>query len=148
MKIRFVTAALLLASAPLYAAELIVTPVESKNGVEVAFDLVSEGDVAGVSFKLNVPGVKAGAKELGDCTAELPSGFEGSCKVHDGFVMVVANSASPDIALPAGVHPMGKISLKYAPGFDASAKGAISVERLEIADNSAKALPASVTIEK
>lgn len=149
MKIRFATvAALLLAAAPLQAAELVVTPSPSKSGVDVAFDLVSDGGVAGISFKLNVPGIKGGDEELSSCTAELPAGFDGVCKVHDGFVMVLATSNSSDIALPAGVHPMGKISLKYAPGFDASAKGAITVERLDIVDNDAKALPASATVEK
>lgn len=148
MRTRFsIVAALLLAAAPLQAAELIVTASPTKAGVDVAFDLVSEGDVAGISFKLNVPGIKGDDKELNSCTAELPVGFDGACKVHDGFVMVFAASSSPELALPAGVNPLGKISLQYAPGADSS-KQAITVDRLDVVDNDAKALPVSVTVEK
>lgn len=135
-------------SSAIQANELVVTPLETKDGMTVAFDVMSEGDIAGFNFNLNIPGLKAKAGNFSSCVAELPRGFDGACTIRDGAVAVYATSNSPSVAIPAGVSSIGKINLNYRTRLSTlkSGKG-ITVDNLAFFNNDAVQLPSKAVIE-
>lgn len=137
-----------LVSSSAMSAELLVTAVPSGSQLSVGFDLVSDGNVAGINFKLNVPGLADSKAKLPKCVAELPAGFSGGCSVTKGGVYVYATSDSPSTFIPAGMAPIGKVVLNNPAAF-AKAGGALNLTVSELAmyDNSAKAINVSSRID-
>lgn len=148
VKTIFTVAALCLASAPVFSAELLVTAVPSGSKLSVAFDLVSDGNVAGVNFKLNVPGLADSKAKMPKCVAELPAGFSGGCSVTKGGLYVYATSDSSSVAIPAGLTPIGNVVLSN-PAANAKAGEALklTVSELALFDNNAKAIAVSSRVD-
>ena len=131
------------------ANEVIVTPVATgADKVSIAFDLATEGGVGAFNFKVDLPGLQAKAGRVTGCTAELPSGFQGECAVNAGGVYVYAVSNNPEVALPAGVVPIGKVELTYA-GARAKLGSAVvpTVGELAVFDNQGRPLAAKSRVE-
>ena len=149
---KILTAALVSAfgfSAIASANEVIVTPMATgADKVSVAFDLATEGGVGAFNFKVDLPGLQAKAGRVTGCTAELPAGFQGECAVNAGGVYVYAVSNSPNVSLPAGVVPIGKVELTYA-GARAKLGGEVvpTVGELAIFDNQGRPMAAKSRVE-
>lgn len=135
------------------AAELLVTSAADAKGAKpsraslnatdsVALDFVSDGDVVGFQFNIPLPkGVGEKQVNIKSCVSEVPSIYFSNCSVAKGHVIVqVANDAGD--AVPAGVFPVGRLSLS---GFSAKDLGAIQVIA---ADKNAEAISSSVRIVK
>lgn len=150
MNMKFIALALAACALPTaaFAAELVVTAAPSKGQLALSFDMVSDGDVAGFNFKVNVPGLSDQSRKLPQCVAELPKGFSGDCSVTKEGIYVYAVSNSPDIALPAGVNSIGKVVVSY-PVALAKAKGelGLTVTELAAANNSAQEISISSRVE-
>ncbi len=86
IKIAALALGAVMASSAANAAEVIVTAVPAKGTIALSFDMVSDGDVAGFNFKVNVPGLATTSQKLPKCVAELPKGFSGDCSVAKGGV--------------------------------------------------------------
>lgn len=141
-------AVLSLTAAPALSAELLVTAAPSGNKLSVAFDLVSDGDVAGVNFKLNVPGLADTKAKLPKCIAELPTGFSGGCSITKGGVYVYATSDSPNISIPAGLSPIGRVILDNPAGLAKGGRSVgLTVSELAVFDNNAKAISVSSRVD-
>lgn len=143
-----IAAALGLVSASAFSAELVVTAVPTGNNMAVAFDLVSEGNVAGLNFKLNVPGLAESKAKLPKCVADLPSGFSGGCSVTKEGVYVYATSDNLGITIPAGVASIGSVVIAN-PAARAKAGSApkLTVSELAVYDNDAKAVTVNSRVD-
>lgn len=143
-----VAIALGLVSASALSAELVVTTAPAGNNMAVAFDLVSDGNVAGLNFKLNVPGLEDSKAKLPKCVAELPAGFSGGCSITKGGVYVYATSDSPGTVIPAGVSSIGSVVIANpAVRAKSGAASKLTVSELAFYDNNAKAIGASSRID-
>jgi hypothetical protein len=141
-----VAGGLIFASTQVGAAELLVTPVQAKGGnASVALDIVSDGNVSGFQFSVNLGKGAARSADLSKCVADLPAGFSGECRLNKGVVNVFV-LADKMTALPAGPVSVGSI------GFGASdlakAGGAkFTIENLEFVDVKGQVLPATSAVE-
>jgi hypothetical protein len=114
MKINHIAAAItgVLLSASVNAAELLASVEQVKGGASmVGLDLVSDGNVAGFSFAIEVPGVEAKAIRSSNCVSQLPKGFSAQCSVNQGKIFVYATADAPGTFLPAGVSSIGSIAM-------------------------------------
>jgi hypothetical protein len=142
----FVAGGLFFASLQAGAAELLVTPVTGKSGnASVALDIVSDGNVSGFQFSVNLGKVAARSADLSKCVADLPAGFSGECRLADGKVNVFV-LADKMISLPAGPVSVGSIG--FAASDMAKAGGAkFNIENLEFVDAKGQVLPAASSVE-
>jgi hypothetical protein len=130
------------------ANEVMVTNVSSakdqKNSA-LAIDIVSDGSVAGFSFRVDIPGLVDSSAKLGGCVAELPKGFQGGCSVVKGSVYVIASSDSASLTLPQGVTKVGTI---YYSRRNASkdAGQSIQVVGAEFSDNNANSVSGTAKV--
>ena len=131
------------------AAELLVTPASSKSGnSQVALDIVSDGDVSGFQFAINVGKGLEGKVDVSKCLSELPSGFSGQCQLAKGKVFVIA-MADRVTTLPAGVISVGSIEFPAATLEKAGArKPTFSITDMEFVDVNGTPLNASSQISK
>ena len=144
-RVMFATALAAMPFGTVFANEVIATVVDSKGGGRaVSFDMATDGGVAGFSFKMQMPGLMDKGFNLGSCVSQLPAGFDGGCSVVGDTVYVYAVSNRMDLTLPAGVVPIGQISLSIAPG--AKSAGEIKISELSVGSASAKELPASARV--
>lgn len=150
MNTKFIALALAACALPTtaFSAELVVTAAQSKGQLALSFDMVSEGDVAGFNFKVNVPGLSDQSRKLPKCVAELPKGFSGDCTVRKEGIYVYAMSDSPNVALPAGVNSIGQVVISY-PAALVKSKGALglTVTELAAANNNAQEISISSRVE-
>lgn len=93
------------------ANELLVTPAQSKSAnTSIALDIVSDGDVSGFQFALDFGNTKIAKANLSRCLSELPSTFAGECRQVGSKIYVIA-MANQMVALPAGVIPVGQVTI-------------------------------------
>ena len=113
MKSKFVVAAMLLAGVSSVSAAELLASVESVKGgaAAIGFDLVSDGSVAGFSFSIDVGGAEAKSIRSGNCVSQLPKGFTASCGYGAGKLHVMAFADVPGTFIPAGVTPVGSITV-------------------------------------
>lgn len=127
------------------AAELLVTKGDAKGGSsQISLDIVSDGDVSGFNFTVNLGKAGAGSAKLGRCVADLPKGFSGECRLHAGKVNVIAMADRME-ALPAGVISVG--SIDFDSSDMAKAGRVISIENLEFVDTKGAVLAAKSAVE-
>lgn len=140
-----VAGGLFFASFQVGAAELLVTPVTAKGGnASVALDIMSDGNVSGFQFTVNLGKASPRSADLSKCVADLPAGFSGECRLVKGKVnfFVLADKMT---ALPAGPVSVGSIG--FAASDMAKAGGKISIENLEFVDVKGQVLPATSSVE-
>lgn len=127
------------------AAELLVTPVTAKGGnASVALDIVSDGNVSGFQFSVDLGKGAARSADLSKCVADLPAGFSGECRLAKGKVNVFV-LADKMAALPAGPVSVGSIGFAAS---DMKAGGAkFTIENLEFVDVKGQVLPATSAVE-
>jgi hypothetical protein len=130
------------------ASEVLVTVVDSgaaKNGgtqSSVALDVSSNGNVAGFSFRLSIPGLDEKSVDLSKCVAEVPTAFQANCNVIDDAIMVIGMSMDPGVSLAAGVAPIGRVSFSRG-----KAAGEIAVTELALGGQDAKAISATAKVD-
>lgn len=101
---------------PLSAATVVVTPVVSNEGTQLAMDLRTDGNVAAFSFRIDVPkSMQSARPSLGSCVSQLPAGWSGACNFTKGAVYVFAESTELK-PLPAGLQALGTVSLNGSKG--------------------------------
>jgi hypothetical protein len=92
------------------AAELLASVEQVKGGATaIGLDIVSNGDVAGFSFAVEVGAVEAKAVRSGSCVAQLPKGFSAQCSYTNGKLFVYAVADAPGTYLPSGVASVGTV---------------------------------------
>lgn len=126
-------AASMLATTPVLAGQLVVTPSSStaKSGASsVSLDISTEGNVSGFNFFVRTGELKAGSVDLSMCTSELPKGFVGHCVQRADGVGVIAY-AEGKATLPAGVVSVGRLGL---PAEFRAKRAGIQIEELTLAD--------------
>lgn len=121
------------------ANELVVTDSASKKGgQQLALDFMNSGEATAFEFEVNVP--KGVVPNTSKCVSELPKSHVGAChfdaKNSKIVVMVYSND---NAALPAGIVPVGKISV------DSAAKGSIVASNLLVAGQSAQKLSSNIS---
>lgn len=156
MKLKTVIFGCLLSSFSVSAAEVVISEVKANKGRSVvAFDLISDGKVAGFNFALKVPGIDSKRVDLTSCTAQLPKGFDGACSVANGKVIVYAVGRDMNDVLPAGVNPIGKVVVtrgtvgsreKIAIDINSSDAIDITVDRLVVSSADAKRIESSAKV--
>lgn len=137
---------LIFASMQVGAAELLVTQGKGKGGnANVALDIVSDGNVSGFQFTVNLGGkAVARSANLAKCVSDLPAGFSGECRLVEGKVNVFV-LADKMAALPAGPVSVGSIG--FAASDVAKAGSKITIENLEFVDVKGQVLPATSAVE-
>ena len=95
-----------------------VERASSKNTAAIAMDIVSDGTIAGFSFRVEVPGLDQGSAQIKGCVVELPKGFTANCNAVADGVMVIASSDVAGVMLPKGIVPVGKIYVSRRPDGD------------------------------
>lgn len=121
-----------------FAADLVVTTAE-KGGVTFAsFDLVDARDVAGVQFRVKVPGVAN--FDTSKCVASLPAGFNSSCHVNGDTITVFAFANEKSGAINSKHAAIGQISFRGA------AKATIAISDAMISDNDANTSELGTTL--
>ena len=116
------------------SAHEVMATVESagKAGRGIAIDIVSDGGIAGFSFRIEVPGINEKTANVKGCTAKLV-GFTGECAVSKGGINVIASANAPATTIQKGVVSVGEI---YFTTSDAKAAGGIQITGAEFSDNS------------
>lgn len=144
---KLAAAALFAATCQAQAAELLVTPAVGKGGaMNVALDLVSEGDVTAFNFTVNLGNGHKGSAKLGSCVADLPKSFTAECR-QNGSKIVFFAIANGMQTLPAGVTSIGTIS--FASG--AAPKGGagnLTIEEAEFVDLKGTPINSTTRIER
>lgn len=141
--VRIAGCVLAMSAACASASEVLVTNINASKGGDggaLAIDVVSDGKVAGFSFRIDIPGVIEKSVNLKSCVAELPKGFQGGCSVVKGSIFVIASSDSANVAIPQGVAKVGTIYYKR------SGTGAIQVVGAEFSDNSANSVAGAAKV--
>lgn len=104
--------AALFAAGSANAAELLASVESVKGGATaIGLDLVSDGTVAGFSFSIEVPDVEAKAIRSTNCVSQLPKGFSAGCGYGAGKLNVIAWADAPGTFVPAGVTPIGTVTV-------------------------------------
>lgn len=94
------------------AAELVTTVGQGKGGQTViSFDIASDVELAGFNFEVQIPGLSEGKSKVSNCGAELPAGFDASCRVKDGVLMMFAVSNKPDVGVGPGIAGVGTVEI-------------------------------------
>jgi len=133
----FAAAAMFLA-APAFATDLVVTTAE-KGGVTFAsFDLVDARDVAGVQFRVKVPG--AANFDTSKCVTSLSAGFNASCSVSGDTITVFAFANEKSASINSKHAPIGQIS------FRGNAKASIAISDAMVSDNDANTTELGTTL--
>ena len=105
-------AAGLLAAGNVSAAELLASVEQVKGGaMAIGLDLVSDGSVAGFSFAVEMGAIEAKAVRTGNCVSQMPKGFTAQCAFNQGKLFVIASADSAGTLLPAGVTPVGTLTV-------------------------------------
>lgn len=130
-------ASLLFAMSGSSAASDVIASVAKagKQGMVIGLDLVSDGNVSGFDFKVNIPNLDSKSVRLDACTAELPKSFSGHCSVvgESVYVYVVGNRL--DSVLKPGPVAIGKIYLNTVSGLSKKADGReVAVVEANISD--------------
>ena len=141
--------ALLAGSGMVFAAELVVTPLQEKSGgVKVALDVVTDGDVSGFQFAVNLGKAAAESADVSKCLSELPRGFSGECRLAKGKVYVIA-MADRATTLPAGAVSVGTISFPAGEVAKSGRKGGdFSISDIEFVDVQGVPLTVSSQVAK
>lgn len=127
LKILAVAGAAMLLAGQAFAADLVVTTAE-KGGVTFAsFDLVDAHGVAGVQFRVKVPGVAN--FDTSKCVAGLSAGFTSSCQANGDTVTVFVFANDESVAISAKHAPIGQISYR------GESKAGIAISDAMVSDN-------------
>lgn len=112
MKKIIITAAVgLLCSSAMAANDLMLTTAANRGGAASSIDLVSEGNVTMMQFRIDTGATEASQVDLSKCTASLPKSHKGECSFAKGVVLgLIYNDEG--VTLPAGVINIGKITVK------------------------------------
>ncbi len=106
-----VAAALAFAGAASAANEVIVTGSKAANSRVFAFDLATDGNVAGFEFQVEIPQGTEKAFNLNACVSDLPKDLAAKCAINGNGRLHIFVFSPTAKAIPAGVLPIGKVSL-------------------------------------
>lgn len=143
MKIKCTAALLMLVgSLSVNANDLVASVEHSKNGNSsvVGLDLISDGNVAGFSFALEISGLEGKFNSKG-CVSDLPKGFSANCAFSNGKLYVIASSDQPGVTLPKGLVSVGSIAVTGMK------KGAVKVVGFETSNDQGVSTQGSSKVE-
>lgn len=106
---------LLMASSSAFSDELIVaSDAAAKKGSQaISFDLMSEGQAAGIEARVNIQAPKGARVDVSNCAKKVPQSHVASC-VYNGKEVVILLYSMKNENLPAGMIDLGIIQVEGA----------------------------------
>lgn len=117
-------------SLPALGSEVLFNVESSKRSgaSAISFDIVSNGDVAGFNFSVDLGPSSSKKIDTSSCISDIPKGFTGGCQFANGKLNVIAYSESPGNLIPKGVSSIGFVLVQ-------GLKSSIKISNLELSND-------------